>query len=687
MCTQNRDDTNNAHSAGDTGAAGTAGDAENASEAPHGRDGGHSRRSFLQTTGLAGAAAAAFGVAGVAGAAPAAAAASTNSGSGQAGSATWAGQRSTRWNPDTASSRFTVAVMPDTQFLYFQGSIRPEPQQASFQYILDNANADGDNIVFMAHLGDLTESGTAAEFEHVGPVFDMLDRGGAAYSVLAGNHDLNSSTDDQRGDTPYLQTMGPQRFADSPSFGGASADGYNTYHVFRAAGRDWLVLALDWRPSAGGFAWANQVIKDHPKMPVILTTHEIADSNYSDVVYPEDYGNADDDAILHDFGQQMWDQLIKDNDQIFLTLNGHYWPPARTTMKNAAGNDVHVHITNYQNRYYGGAAMIRLYHFDLDRSTIDVETIAPWILDQEPAERNLLAAQQARLTSPVDYFSVAIDFEQRFSGFIPVPVRAGRPAQRMIVPGTLAYWRFDQGGADGSAFAAGQTIPDLSGHGNALSTLVTVPGSAGDALTWSNDHHPDQPGHASLLFSGGQNPLRGAYLATGGKAPLNSETFARGFTIEAFVKVPTSWSSADNSWMSLLSRWGEAGQAGKSAGNTDPDEPIVSFNLSGGREPQWVAYPLNLDGQSTNWGQALPEDAWWHLAVVNDGRKTVLYVEGCETVDNPSTVATGLTQLGLPWVLGGYEYGGSINQIFHGYIGDVRIVDRPLRVDEFMIAK
>jgi hypothetical protein len=35
----------------------------------------------------------------------------------------------------------------------------------------------------------------------------------------------------------------------------------------------------------------------------------------------------------------------------------------------------------------------------------------------------------------------------------------------------------------------------------------------------------------------------------------------------------------------------------------------------------------------------------------------------------------------------GYEYGGSINQIFHGRIGDIRIVNRPLKVNEFMIGK
>jgi hypothetical protein len=62
-----------------------------------------------------------------------------------------------------------------------------------------------------------------------------------------------------------------------------------------------------------------------------------------------------------------------------------------------------------------------------------------------------------------------------------------------------------------------------------------------------------------------------------------------------------------------------------------------------------------------------------------------MYVEGCPTIDNPPTVAIGLVQLNLPWALGGYEYGGSINQIFYGWVGDVRIVNRALPVSQFMI--
>lgn len=607
---------------------------------------GPSRRGFLKTAALAGAAASSLG-----------------------GAPAFASPPS--WRPDTESSQFTLAVMPDTQFLYWgsQNSVNRTPQEASFRYIIEN------DIVFMAHLGDLTEDADPSSFAEVDKAFHLLDAHGVAYSVVAGNHDVRG--DDSRGGTPYLQTMGPQRFRRSPSFAGADPTGYNTAHVFRAAGREWLVLALDWRTTAAGFAWADRMIKEHPHAPVILTTHEIVGSTYDDNVYPYESGDPADNAAFSAYGQQVWDSLIARNDQIFLTLNGHYWPPGRTTRKNDAGHDVHLHIANYQNRYFGGAGMLRLYHFDLARNTIDVETLAPWILAQPPAERNTLAAQEARLTTPVDDFSVAIDFSARFAGFLPVPVRPARPASEVVVPGTLAYWRFDRAG----------TVRDLSGHGNDLSPVV-VPGSAADALTWSDDHHPDQPGHGSLRFAGSRNPLHGAYLTTAAGAALNRETFPRGFTIEAFVKFPLDWDAGNNGWMSVLSRRGSAGQAGKQGRNTDPQEPVGALSISNnGREPQFNVYPLNQPSPTTNWGHGLVELRWWHIAVVNDGRHTRMYVESSPVVDNPSTPSAGIATLNLPWLVGGHEYAGAVDQVFHGWIGDIRIVNRPLTPREFLTAK
>ncbi|WP_217207884.1 LamG-like jellyroll fold domain-containing protein [Streptomyces sp. AC550_RSS872] len=567
--------------------------------------------------------------------------------------ATPAGATASGWRPDPDSRRFTLAVMPDTQYLFDGPSIDKAPVEASLRYLLEHGRKE--NIVFLSHLGDLTQNGTQPEVAAISEAFRLLDRRGVGYSVLAGNHDVKSSTDDQRGATPYLDAFGPKRFQGKKTFGGASPDGYNSFHLFRAAGREWMVLALDWRLSAKGYAWAKDVLARHPKTPVVLTTHELV---------------VEDDS-LSAYGQQLWDQLIEEHDQIFLTLNGHYWPAGRATRKNAAGNDVHLHLTNYQNRYFGGAAMIRLYRFDLDRNVIDVETVSPWILGRAAKGLNELERQEIELSGDADRFSVGIDFADRFSGFAPVPTRPARPASRLLIPGTVAYWRFEQP-------VEGATVRDLSGRGNDLS-LVSV---GGGKLAWSADHHPDQPGHGSLEFQGDKSPLKGAYLRTVDGAPLNSATFRDGYTIEAFYRLPADWDPDHHAWSGLVSRTGTGGAAGKTA--DDPDEPLATLSLSNDREPQWAMRPLNQEGIATNWAQETPLETWWHLAVVNDGEHTTMYVEGCPVVRNPKARSTGITSVGLPWLLGGYEYGGKIDQILHGRLGDVRIAARALPVKSFM---
>ncbi|GGO47868.1 LamG-like jellyroll fold domain-containing protein [Streptomyces lasiicapitis] len=571
--------------------------------------------------------------------------------------------------PAPDNPRFTLAVMPDTQYLFDGASINKEPVEAALRYVVEHAR--GDNIVFLSHLGDLVENGRPEEFAPISDAFRVLDRRGAGYSVLAGNHDIDARTDDQRGRTPYLDAFGPKRMRGTPTFGGASPDGYNTFHTFRAAGRGWLVLALDWRPSAAGIAWARKVVARHPRTPVILTTH--------DLVYADGAGG---EARLSENGQRLWDELIDGNDQIFLTLNGHYWPAARTVRENAAGHDVHLHLSNYQDRYFGGSGMIRLYRFDLARNTIDVSTFSPWLLAKAPGRRNALERREVELTGADDSFSLPLDFEKRFAGFAPVVPRRPRPAARMLVRGTLAYWRFDGGGQDGSPADQALRVRDLSGRGNDL-VRAPVPGSPADALRWSAEHHPDQPAHGSLRFEGGRPPLRGALLRTEKGAPLNTATFRSGFTVEAFFKLPADWASSRNAWSAILSRQGTLAAAGKEG---DPAEPVATLSLSDGHALQWAVAPLDQDRNVTNWSHELPLGTWWHTAVVNDGRHTTLYVDGCPVARNPATSANGLTTLGLSWLLGGYEYDGALDQLFCGWIGDVRIVGRALPVGAFMNA-
>ncbi|GAA4632099.1 metallophosphoesterase [Actinoallomurus vinaceus] len=572
---------------------------------------------------------------------------------------------------DAESPRFALAVLPDTQYLFDADSADPTPLLETFHYLV--AERSEANIAFMTHLGDVTEHGTEQENALADRTFRAIDRR-VPYSVLAGNHDVNSSTDDQRGATPYLKVFGPQRFAKSRTFGGASPDGYNSYHVVRAGGREWLILALDWRASDQGLKWAQGVVDAHHTLPVILTTHEL--------VWADDDGK----AALSEYGQRLWDAFIRRNDQIFLTLNGHYWPPGRTVLKNDAGHDVHAHITNYQDRYYGGAGMIRLYHFDLVRQVIDVETFSPWFLARDPERRSPLEAETLELTGPADRFSVDIDFAARFQGFAPVVPPAPRPPSAVTPRGTVAYWRFDAAGIAGAGRAgspvpAGTVVRDLTGNGNDL-TVRRLNSSAAEVLTWSADHHVGQPAHASLRFDGGKNPDRGAILEAAATAPVNSLKFTSGYTIEAFIKLPDPY-DGDHSWMGILSWEGRNGDAGKTNG-WSRDEPTCSLNVSPERFLQFVVYPDVQDASPTSWSHAIPTGRWIHVAVVNDGRRTIVYVDGSKIARNPSQPSTGIATLGKPFAIGATQFAERFGQGFYGWIGDVRISSRALRPRDFL---
>ncbi|MFE6286180.1 LamG-like jellyroll fold domain-containing protein [Streptomyces sp. NPDC057877] len=588
-----------------------------------------------------------------------------------AGAAEAATQGARHGHFDTESPRFALAVLPDTQYLFDADSADPEPLRATFQYLVSERREA--NIAFMTHLGDVTEHGTKGEIDLAADTFRTI-HGKVPYSVLAGNHDIPSG-DDQRGDTAYLRAFGPRRFSGMPTFGGASPDGYNSYHVLRAADREWLVLALDWRASDKGLAWAQDVLDTHPTLPAILTTHDLA------------WAGDDGEAHLSGNGQRLWDRIIRGNDQIFLALGGHYWPPGRTVLTNDAGNDVHLHITNYQDRYYGGAAMIRLYAFDLARDTIDVQTFAPWFLARDPAKRTPLEEETIELTGDTDRFSLGIDFADRFKGFAPVVPPKPRPAHRVMPRGTVAYWRFDADGLDATG-RPGATVPpgavarDLTGNGNDL-TVRLLHSSAAEVLTWSGDHHSDQPAHASLRFDGGKQPDRGAVLTTHATAPLNSMKFRSGFTIETFIKLPDPY-QGDHAWMGILSWEGRNGDAGKTTG-WSKDEPTCSLNVTPERFLQFVHYPDVQDADPTSWSHALPVGRWTHIAVVNDGRRTVMYVDGSKIARNPSQPATGIETLGKPFVIGGTQFAEEFGQGFYGWIGDTRLVDRALSPREFML--
>ncbi len=224
-------------------------------------------------------------------------------------------------------------------------------------------------------------------------------------------------------------------------------------------------------------------------------------------------------------------------------------------------------------------------------------------------------------------------------------------------------------------------IRDLTGGGNDLTARRLHDGGP-ELLLRSEEHHGGQPGHASLRFDGGQAPDRGAILATAADAPLNSLKFTRGYTIETFIKLPRPF-EGEHAWMGILSWQGRNSDAGKTTG-WSPDEPTCSLNVTGERFLQFVVYPHVQDADPTSWSHALETGRWYHIAIVNDGRRTVLHVEGSKIARNPSQPSTGIATLGKPFTIGGTQFDERFGQGFYGWIGDTRIVDRALGPEEFL---
>jgi|GEM_PF-1341450 len=565
---------------------------------------------------------------------------------------------------NATSHRFTWVVIPDTQYLLDDDRGDSEPITAAFDWMVDNRATE--NIAFASSLGDVTQDGVQNEVDRASDAYKILERGKLPYSILAGNHDINSSKDDTRGSSPFLTAFNPAtRYADDPTFIGADASGYNTAHVFTGGGRQWLVLALDWRTSTAGLAWAQSVLDAHKTLPTIVTAHETLSSNLAG------------SASLTSYGQSLWNSLIRKNDQIILSLSGHNWPVGRLTMQNDFGHDVYLNLADYQDEYYGGAGMIRTYAFDLDRNTIDVETFSPWIEGMRDEDRNLHERQMIEKTDAPSRFSLPVDFDALAARLDPKPAPAEVATAQLDVPGTVALWRPSGSGAVTS-------LPDASGNGNDL-TPVTLAGSTGAqaAVSVNDDHDPQAPSAHSLQFSGTKGQHRGTYLTTAANAPLNTNQFTHGYTIEAYVKLPANCCGS-NAWMALLGQMGTGADLGRT--QNDPLEGSIELALSDGAELQWAIWPTNRQDNVTAWGHLMDTQKWTEIAVVNDGRFTDLYIDGSLMGRNPLSPAIGIGTTGKPWMLGADDYDNVVEQTFNGLIGDVRIVDHALQPSQFMDA-
>lgn len=611
------------------------------------------------------------------------------------------------------ASRFTFAVLPDTQFYSRYSADQFIPRYGADPFSTQTTwlteHAEELNIPFVAHLGDVVDrANVQAEWEAADRAMQSLDDAGLPYSILPGNHDvLDSGKQDTQLDAanePFNRWFGSARAAQQTTFVAADPTGLSQAHIFEAEGQQFMSLAISWNSSDATLAWAQSVLDAHPTVPVILTSHALINIA-PDQVSPIETGDS----------QRMWDTLIRGNDQIFMTLNGHFHGATKQVKQNDFGHDVHQILMDYQMAYEGGNGYLGLFEFDLTNNTISLETGSPWVVHKP--QDTLTSYDQPLLDGANQRYTLDVDFADRFAGFAP-DFTAGTPDESPLsdlarsillngfegpdpisteppgneldfaeAEGTLAHWRFN--GVEGVVDAA-TVIEDVAGDND----LTRVDPAATDAVgaTWedvtieNDDAHAFSSDGASMCFADSSGS-RFSYLTTAADAPINEADLRDGYTIETFVKMDADWSVENNAWSKFLTRTGNRSQIGVPESRWDWTASPSALGISSLREFQWTSLDADASlGDRVNWSGEIMVDNWVHVAVVNDAEKrtTTMYVDGAPVLRNATDVGGMAWHEGHSWILGSDWADDAARNGWHGCIGETRIIDRPTAPDEWL---
>ncbi|WP_425398640.1 metallophosphoesterase [Aeoliella sp.] len=301
-----------------------------------------------------------------------------------------------------------MIVLPDTQKYVLNGSPHFLDQT---QWIAETAAER--NIRFVIHVGDLVESGASSEvqWDRATEAMDVLAAADVPFSTVIGNHDYDSvvySTSLRGSANAYLSRFGPHTpyFQGKAWFGGTSDNNLNTYCTFEAAGREILVLNLELDVPTAALEWAQGVLKTHPTMPTIISTHAyVKESGIPNKAYTRNSDNSTAERIR--------DELVLAYPQVFMAVNGHWHSPEKDENlivdSNAVGRDVYQMLVNYQERSNGGEGYLRILTFDEDNNQIRAETYSPTL---DSFERDSDSE-----------FTIPFNFASRFDDISPAPAK------------------------------------------------------------------------------------------------------------------------------------------------------------------------------------------------------------------------------------------------------------------------
>ena len=264
---------------------------------------------------------------------------------------------------------FTFVIESDTQ--YYNEDYEGNPDKTvdgvyQHQLNIHNwilANRERMNIQYLFHNGDIVDDEpNIKEWEQASAAYNLLDKAGIAYGVLAGNHDVGHLSGSYG---KYSTYFGESRYADNAWYGESYKDNRGHYDLISVGGIDFIMVYMGWGIGDEEIAWLNNVLAQYPERKAILNFHEYLLAS----------------GGLGEEPQRIHDEVVATNENVCMVFSGHYHN-ARTTTDTFVNEDgstrtVYNMLFDYQGLLEGGAGYMRLMHFDLDDEKVIIRTYTP----------------------------------------------------------------------------------------------------------------------------------------------------------------------------------------------------------------------------------------------------------------------------------------------------------------------
>lgn len=271
---------------------------------------------------------------------------------------------------DTKKS-FSLIVLPDTQVYAKKYS---EILCSQTEWIVKNKTTL--NIQATIQLGDIVDSGGKAlhEWENASKCLKKLSATGI-WTILAGNHDTDIKNSVESGLKTFERYFGKAFFEKENWYKDSFRGNQNSFVSFESMGMKVGLISLSIEPDDEVLRWAEKIVETHKDLFFVVSTHKYLLDETESLDVGLDFSKNGND------GQSIWKELVQNNCNIKLVLNGHFHMgdgEGRLVSKNSCSQDVMQVVQDYQSREKGGNGRLRIYTFTPSEKKVEVKTYSPY---------------------------------------------------------------------------------------------------------------------------------------------------------------------------------------------------------------------------------------------------------------------------------------------------------------------